>query len=196
VITAFYVSSSPRRDIEKCWASFGINSWHFSRERLLGLLDDPVSANVALTDAIVMICDPRSDSVQDDGSEPFTATDGEKLAYRLRERPEHFCLMDGRKWSRIPIVVLAPKQDAGDAQSVSDRLWDQFQVSAMTPQQYAGEAEIVGAPSDRDEDDTQAVLDRMSSDSKEVDIRTAALSANDDIRRGQLQRRSERTGSG
>lgn len=181
MISVFYVSSSPRHDIEKCWASFGIVSSHFSRERLLDLLEKLVAENVAITDAIVMICDQRPDRAHDDGSEPFTATVGEKLAYRLRGYPESVCMMDGRKWRRIPIVVLAPEQDASEAQSVSDRLWDEFPVFAMAPQQYVGGDQIVGAAPDRDAEDTQAVLDRMTGDSEGIDIRTATLSVTDDF---------------
>jgi hypothetical protein len=99
------VALGPTSTIQERWEKLGIRATYVPPARLIAFLRAPMERKALLVDAVVLL------------SEPFIGT-GEletpvviNLPTQIRGLPEDVAMPDGRRWSAVPIVLLAERPE-------------------------------------------------------------------------------------
>lgn len=110
-VLILFASRGLHSDVEERWASLGIRTTQLPHSQLLTLLTSPRERANLLADAIVLECGTGwpIQSRRRDVFEPAAAVD---LARQIRQLDETVAMQDGRRWSALPVRILAPTATA------------------------------------------------------------------------------------
>lgn len=100
------VARDPASDVEERWANLGIGSTAIAHTSLLYRLSAPQERAQLVADEVVIVCD----RVTPLSGRPTDFLDGVvavELAIRIRQLDEVIAMPDGRRWSAVPIRILA-----------------------------------------------------------------------------------------
>lgn len=103
-------------DVEERWAKLGIGTTQIQHTQLLAQLSSPIERDQLYADSIVFACD-RVSLVTGNITDALEVPVAVQLATRIRELHESVAMRDGRRWSALPIHLLAPTADIAAAKS-------------------------------------------------------------------------------